>query len=98
MLNLRTKKFALSATKKNNILILVFSEKSYWTNNKKTIAPPPLQVKWSVPNICNRSPVYVEKREELAVCTNNETRGQSIARLKLPVDIAKTQTSFNNLF
>ena len=42
MLNLRTKKFALSATKKNNILIL--------------------------------------------------------ARLKLPVDIAKTQTSFNNLF
>ena len=38
------------------------------------------------------------QRGELAVCTINGTRGQSIARLKLPVDIAKTQASFNNLF
>jgi hypothetical protein len=32
------------------------------------------------------------------VCTNNGTRGESIARLELHVDIAKTQASFNNLF
>jgi len=38
------------------------------------------------------------RKGELTVCTNNGTRGQSIARLKLPVDIAKTQASFNNLF
>ena len=31
------------------------------------------------------------------VCTTNGTRGQSIIRLKLPVDIAKTQACFNNL-
>ena len=37
------------------------------------------------------------QRGELAVCTNNGTRGQSIARIKLP-DIAKTQASFNSLF
>ena len=35
------------------------------------------------------------QRGELAVCTNNGTRGQSIVRLKLPVDIAKAQASFN---
>jgi hypothetical protein len=28
------------------------------------------------------------QRGELALCTNNRIRGQSIARLKLPVDIA----------
>ena len=37
----------------------------------------------SITVICHRSPVHVAKWE-LAVCTNNGTRGQSIARLKLP--------------
>jgi hypothetical protein len=32
-----------------------------------------------------------------SLCTTNGTRGQSIIRLKLPVDIAKTQAGFNNL-
>ena len=41
-----------------------------------------------------------EEGNYLAVCTNKETRGQSIARLKLQdiVDISKPQASFNNLF
>lgn len=32
-----------------------------------------------------------------SVCTTNETRDQSIIRLKLPVDIAIMQACFNNL-
>ena len=43
------KKFTLCATKKQNILTLVLSEKII-LNEQKTITPP-LQVKWSVPNI-----------------------------------------------
>jgi len=38
---------------------------------------------------CHQSTVYVEKRGTNPVCTKNGTRGQSIAILKLPVDIAK---------
>ena len=41
------KKFALSATKKINILTLVLSEKKNSERNKKPY--PPFQVKWSVP-------------------------------------------------
>ena len=39
----------------------------------------------------------LRKRGTNSVCTNNGTRGQSIARLKLPVDMAETQAPFNNL-
>ena len=42
------KKIAPCATKKINVLTLVSSEKKI-LNEKKTIAPTPLQVKWSVP-------------------------------------------------
>ena len=49
------KKFGLCATKKINILTLVLSIKKI-LNETKTITPrPPLQVKWSVPYICNIS-------------------------------------------
>ena len=40
----------------------------------------------------------LRKGELTLVCINNGTRGQCIARLKLPVDIAKMQASFNYLF
>jgi hypothetical protein len=43
------KKIALRATKKINILTLVLSEKKI-LNETKNHNPPPLQVKWSVPN------------------------------------------------
>ena len=43
------KNFALCATKKN-ILTLVLSEKQILNEKKAIIPPPPLKVKWSVPN------------------------------------------------
>jgi hypothetical protein len=54
--------------------------------------------KYAKKGTCHQSPVYVEKRGINSVCINNGTRGQCIARLKLPVDIAKMQASFNYLF
>jgi hypothetical protein len=48
MLNSGEKKFALCATKNNNILTLVLSEKKILNETKNH--NPPLQVKWSVPN------------------------------------------------
>ena len=42
-------KNALSATKKK-FLILVLSEKTFLNETKNHTPPPPLQVKWSVPN------------------------------------------------
>ena len=44
------KKFALRATKKINILTLVFSE-IFFLNDSKNHNSPPLQVKWSVPKV-----------------------------------------------
>jgi hypothetical protein len=43
------KNFALCATKKT-ILTLVLSEKQILNEKKAIVPPPPLQVKWSVPN------------------------------------------------
>ena len=43
------KKIALCATKKINILTLVFSEKKILNEKKNHNPPPPLQVKWLVP-------------------------------------------------
>ena len=48
MLNSGKIKFALRATTKVNILILVLSEKKI-LNETKNHSPPPLQVNWSVP-------------------------------------------------
>ena len=44
------KKFALCATKNNNIITLVLSEIKFLNETKKH-TPPPLQVKWSVPYV-----------------------------------------------
>ena len=50
MLNSWKKNFALR-DKKNNILTLVLSEKKILYETKNHNPPPPLQVKWSVPNL-----------------------------------------------
>ena len=48
------KNFALCATKKKYILTLVLSEKKILNETKNH--NPPLQVKWSVPNIVSNTP------------------------------------------
>ena len=48
------KKFALCATTKINILTLVLSEKKILNETKNR--NPPLQVKWSVPNVILSTP------------------------------------------
>jgi hypothetical protein len=49
MLNSRKNNRALR-NKKKNILTLVLSEKKIMNETKNHNPPPPLQVKWSVPN------------------------------------------------
>ena len=51
------KKIELCATKKNNILTLVFEKKIL--NETKNHNPPSLQVKWSVPNPFGRFRLFL---------------------------------------
>ena len=50
----------LNSGNKINILALVLSEKKILSKTKNHNPPPPLQVKWSVPCICNTSCLEVQ--------------------------------------
>jgi hypothetical protein len=60
-------KIALCATKKINILTLVLSEKTISERNKNHTPPPPLQVKWSLPNIKQNKVTTQQDTENIVV-------------------------------
>jgi hypothetical protein len=53
------KKFRTLRDKKNNILTLVLSEKKFLNETKNY--NPPLQVKWSVPNVDLSYTIFIKK-------------------------------------